>query len=194
MIIQHRVNSINDLKVVPNEHGVEIDLRESNGEIILSHDPFTEGDRFSDWLQHFRHRLIILNVKEDGLEDRIIDQLNHLGISQYFFLDQPFPTLRKSLKNGLFAAVRYSEYEPLPVGLPWKFNWVWIDSFSGSWDHLSSIRCNLDGMDPSLCLVSPELQGRIDSEEILYIKKLLNDNSLKLDAVCTKFPELWDKA
>jgi hypothetical protein len=194
MIIQHRVNSINDLKVIPNEHGVEIDLRESNGEIILSHDPYAQGDRFSDWLQHFRHRLIILNVKEDGLEDRIIDQLNQIGISEYFFLDQPFPTLCKSLKNGLFAAVRYSEYERLPVGLPWKFNWVWIDSLSGSWDHLSSIRRNLDGMDPSLCLVSPELQGRIDSEEITYIKRLLDDNSLKLDAVCTKFPELWDQA
>ena len=47
-------------------------------------------------------------------------------------------------------------------------------------------------IDAKLCLVSPELQGH-DIKYIKTFKKILNSNSFKIDAICTKNPELWNK-
>ena len=90
------MNKAKELSSVPSKHGVEIDLRVSEGEIILAHDPFASGELFELWLEEFCHGTLILNVKEDGLESRISEMLRSKGIVDYFFLDQPFPTLRKS--------------------------------------------------------------------------------------------------
>lgn len=49
-IILHRVNSSLDLKVIPKKLGVEIDIRSSNGNLILQHDPFKQGETFIKWL------------------------------------------------------------------------------------------------------------------------------------------------
>ena len=39
-----------------------------------------------------------------------------------------------------------------------------------------------------ICLVSPELQGK-DPKEIAVLRKNFID--FKIDAVCTKYPDLW---
>ena len=53
IIVEHRKNTIDELKLVPLEHGVEVDLRLSHGEIVLAHDPFVKGDFFINWIQEF---------------------------------------------------------------------------------------------------------------------------------------------
>jgi hypothetical protein len=58
-IIKHRINTIEELVLVESDYGVEIDLRSKNGEIILSHDPFSEESvRFSDWLEFYHHKTL----------------------------------------------------------------------------------------------------------------------------------------
>ena len=37
--IIHKVNSIEKLNNVPDDYGVEIDIRNNSGELVLSHDP-----------------------------------------------------------------------------------------------------------------------------------------------------------
>ncbi|MFN8406482.1 MAG: hypothetical protein U0X71_03255 [Sphingobacteriaceae bacterium] len=37
--IQHRINTIDQLKSVPHEYGIEIDLRATGTDIILHNDP-----------------------------------------------------------------------------------------------------------------------------------------------------------
>ena len=40
----HRINTVNELKKIPLEYGIEIDLRDNlNGEIYIAHDPFVNG-------------------------------------------------------------------------------------------------------------------------------------------------------
>ena len=44
--IIHRVNDIKLLKDLPNNYGLEIDVRSNNNNLILSHEPTDQGDLF----------------------------------------------------------------------------------------------------------------------------------------------------
>ena len=62
--IAHRINTIDELKKVPTNFGVELDLRDYGNRLILQHDPFTDGEDFEEYLKHNNHGLMILNIKE----------------------------------------------------------------------------------------------------------------------------------
>lgn len=163
------------------------------GEVVLSHNPFEDGDKFKMWLDHFQHKTLILNVKEDGLEDFIVGMLRDRGIADYFFLDQPFPTLRKSIIASLPTALRLSEYEN-PVSLEdLKIDWVWLDSFTGDWSYLEKHSDWLLSKKVKLCVVSPELQGRLSGDETQLIVDLMGKLNLCINATCTKNPEIWER-
>jgi hypothetical protein len=193
MIIRHRVNTLQELISVPSKFGAEIDLRLFEGELILAHDPFVSGERFEDWLESYRHKTLILNVKEDGLEGLITELLTKKGISDYFFLDQPFPTLRKSAIAGHSVAVRLSEFEAPIKSKGIDIKWAWLDSFVGDWEYLLQHAEWLVESKLNLCIVSPELQGRHNPEEPGLILEKLEEIELKPTAVCTKLPEMWEK-
>ena len=132
IIIKHRQNEISDLKQLPKNFGAEIDIRSQFNELILHHDPFNKGQLLKNWLEHYDHKFLILNVKEEGLEEMIINLLEKFNISNYFFLDQSFPFLMKySRKKNKHLATRLSDYENIKniVSLKNKVQWVWIDYF-----------------------------------------------------------------
>ena len=66
-IIVHRVNTIQQLQKIPKRYGVEIDIRETNGQLILNHEAFGSGDLLEDYLQQYHHAFIIFNIKEAGI-------------------------------------------------------------------------------------------------------------------------------
>ena len=76
--IAHRRNTIEELIKTPHEYGVEVDIRSEQGKLIIHHDPFASGDDFEEWLKHYQHGTLILNVKEEGLEARLIELMNRL--------------------------------------------------------------------------------------------------------------------
>ena len=45
ILIAHRVNKIKELKKLSTDYGVEIDVRNFERSLILSHDPFKNGER-----------------------------------------------------------------------------------------------------------------------------------------------------
>ena len=191
--IAHRRNTIEQLQATPSEFGVEIDLRSEGGRLVLHHDPFVAGEDFEAWLEHFHHGTLILNVKEEGLEDRVLSLMAARGIADFFFLDQSFPFLIRTARTGeRRCAVRVSEYEPveLALGLAAMIDWVWVDCFT---------KFPLSGADADrlheagfrLCLVSPELQQRTSPDEIPALQALLRERGIVPDAVCTKWPERW---
>lgn len=192
-IIQHRVNTIRDLIETNRAFGVEIDLRSQNGHLILNHDPFQDGELFEDWLKHFSHEFIILNVKEDGLEERVLEALEKANLADFFFLDQAFPSLhRMSARGDSRCAVRVSEFESVEsaLRLSGRVSWVWLDSFDlFSFTSKELIQLREAGF--NLCLVSPELQGRFEIEDVNQIKNKLEAARVQPDAVCTKIPALW---
>jgi hypothetical protein len=190
LIIDHRVNTAEHLARTPRDCGVEIDLRDYDGELRLVHDPFAGGERLGDWLKGYAHALCIFNVKCDGLEDAILEQAKGV-VSSYFFLDCAAPTLVKLARRGeRNLAVRYSEFEPLEACLAFagKADWVWVDCFT----RLPFTAASYQALKKhfKLCLVSPELQGQ-GRQSISAYRQQLKDLGVELDAVCTDFVDDW---
>jgi hypothetical protein len=192
IIIRHRVNTISELISVPHDQGIEIDLRLFGGELVLQHDPFKNGEKFVDWLTFFKHKHIVLNVKEDGLESTVIDILKEMKINAYFFLDQSFPSLYRLSRNfpGV-CSVRVSEFESVESALLLNPGWIWLDSHTGNWDYLGKTFDALRKTTIKKCLVSPELQRANCSDEITSLKSRIRQLSISFDAVCTKLPNIW---
>ncbi len=194
-IIAHRRNSIADLIATPIHYGIEVDIRSYGRNLIIHHDPFIEGVSFEEWFSYYQHGTLILNVKEEGLEDRLINLMRARGCQDYFFLDQSFPHLIKySNKGEKRCAVRVSEFESIETVLSFagRISWVWVDFFtqfplSGDQAHM------LQDAGFRLCLVSPELQGGNAEKEIPALINLLSRRGINPEAVCTKRHDLWER-
>jgi hypothetical protein len=192
-IYSHRINTVKALKEVDPKYGVEIDLRSNSGVLILAHDPFTAGEEFSEWLKYWRGQPLILNVKEDALETFILEMLLGRGITDFFFLDQSYPSIRRTINMGVTkVATRISDFEDVETSLRSGSDWVWLDSFSGNWNYLIEAAPALNNIGKKTCLVSPELQ-RIDSSmELILLQKMITENNLQISSVCTKTPGKWE--
>lgn len=194
-IIMHRRNTLADLKTTPANYGVELDIRSFGSRLVIHHDPFVDGEDFQEWISAYNHGTLILNVKEEGLESRLIDLMKQHGVSSYFFLDQSFPFLVKSARLGeTRCAVRVSEYESIDtaMALAGKVDWIWVDCFT-KFPLIGKDADRLKAAGFRLCLVSPELQGRDAVVEIPQLAKLLREEHIRPDAVCTKRPDIWEK-
>ena len=210
-IIHHRRNSVAELAQTPPEFGVEIDLRNHGDEILVTHDPFqTDAVRFDDWLKGYHHSFLIANVKEEGLEPRLLELFNRHGITDYFILDESFPFIRKYALRGLpHFALRVSEYESAetPIRLATELarvgqavTWIWVDSFTGRLIAPEVAR-RLRDAGFKLCFVSPELHhvddpANWDGHIRHFLDQLRQTGAEECwpDMVCTKLPDLWRTA
>jgi hypothetical protein len=193
-LIAHRRNTLEQLNATDAKYGVEVDVRSHGERLIVHHDPFTEGASFDEWIAAYRHGTLILNVKEEGLEARLISSMETQGIEDYFFLDQSFPFLVKWAKAGVHrSAVRVSEFESVETALALarKVDWVWVDCFT-RFPLSGSDAMRLQDAGFRLCLVSPELQGRDAEREISELAALLTKRGIRAEAVCTKRMDLWE--
>lgn len=184
--IAHRVNTIKELKDLAQDYGVEIDLRDLGDKIILQHDPFGNGDDFEEYLKNYHHKTMILNIKSERIEFRVLELLKKYNIKDYFFLDSSFPmiyTLSQNSEKNI--ALRFSEFEGLDTikNMAGKVEWIWVDCFSKLPINQENYKI-LKELGFKLCLVSPELQAQ--EEKILKYKKYLKENDIKFDAICTK--------
>jgi len=192
--ILHRVNTIEALKKAPLNFGVEVDIRSNAENLIIHHDPFKQGELFEKWIQHFQHETLILNVKEEGLEDRILKLMEKYSVNDFFFLDQSFPFLRKIAAMGeKRCAVRVSEYESIEtvLSLSGMVEWVWVDCFS-KFPLTENDARKLQEFGFKLCFVSPELQGRTERTHVIEFRQNIESQNIHGDAVCTKYPDLWE--
>ena len=187
-LIAHRRNTVAELEATPVEYGVEVDIRSQGDQLTIHHDPFHAGGSFDAWIAAYRHNTLILNVKEEGLEDRLIRCMRERGIDDYFFLDQSFPFLLKTAAKGeRRCAVRVSEFESADtaLALAGQVDCVWVECFSRfPLDRAGWLRLRDAGF--RLCLVSPELVGRSAESEIGGLRRMFDAWGLIPDAVCTK--------
>jgi hypothetical protein len=192
LIIHHRRNTLEQLAETPPAWGVEMDVRSYGDKLVVHHDPFVEALSLEDWLTGYHHRLVILNTKEEGLEDRLLQLMAQHHIQDFFFLDQSFPFLVKTARSGESrCAVRVSEYESVEnaLSLAGMVQWVWVDVFTRfPLDRQSYGRLKDAGF--KLCLVSPELQAH-PPEMLQTLQAQMADLDITMDAVCTKQPERW---
>ena len=193
IIIKHRVNTIKDLKKTDKNFGVEIDLRSNQSNVYLNHDPFKKGELFNKWARSFKHKILVLNVKEEGLEHKILKILKKNKIKKFFFHDQTFSSLLKNMIKT-HVSIRYSEYESLEKTnyLFKKIKWIWIDNFNEIKLEKKFYQ-KLKKNNVKICLVSPELVNVKRVKQIKKIISFLKKKNFKIDAVCTKKPKLWSK-
>ena len=193
-LIAHRRNTIPELRATPVKYGVEVDIRSQGSRLVIHHDAFVNGESFENWIEAYRHGTLILNVKEEGLEDALLGIVARRQIEKFFFLDQSFPFLMRYANRGeRRCAVRVSEYESIDTALTLagRIDWTWIDCFTRfPIDGAEARRLHQAGF--RLCLVSPELQGRDAAAGIPALRKLLEEFAVTADAVCTKRPDLWE--
>lgn len=189
--IAHRINTRSQLADVPPQYGVELDLRDQGDDLILQHDPFITGERFADYLADYHHGLMILNIKSERIEHRVLEMIQG-KLKDYFFLDSSYPMIRTLCKLGeRKIAVRFSEYEPVEsaLALAGEVEWVWVDCFT----KMPLTDETYGKLKPhfKLCAVSPELQGRSVDTIAEYAAQLA---PYPMDAICTKRPDLWQAA
>lgn len=190
--IVHRVNTIEGLKKVPPQYGVEVDIRAYKDRLVLHHDPFQAGEDFEEYLKHYRHAFIILNIKEIGTEKAAMDMCHRFGIQNYFLLDVEFPYLYKSTRGEekQKIAIRYSEAEPIEQALLFSdlVEWVLID-VNTKLPLDADVLAKLKGF--KTCLVSPECWSR--PEAIAKFQEQMKALNFIPDAVMTdpEYIEQW---
>ncbi|WP_182864764.1 hypothetical protein [Stieleria mannarensis] len=151
--------------------GVETDLRDHNGTVVISHDPpggATQPElTFEEFLALYQNcqatGTLALNVKADGLS-AIVDQLlKKYNLDRYFVFDMAIPDMLAYSKLKMRCFSRQSEFESPTLlkntSSTSPIKGIWLDSFSTIWYSTALVREHLaSGLD--VCLVSPELHGR----------------------------------
>lgn len=185
--IAHRINTLKELKELDTSYGVELDLRDDlNGRVYISHNPFEPGEDFEEYLKHYHHGTMILNVKSGRIEHKILELLKQYDIQNYFFLDSSFPMIKLLSDLGEHnIALRFSELEGLDTirNMAGKAKWVWVDCFSRLPIDKQSYQ-ELKNMGYRLCMVSPELEGQ--PEKLSLYREQLSQEGIVMDAVCSK--------
>lgn len=188
--IAHRINTIEELKNLPNEYGVELDLRDNNGKLILMHDPFLDGEDFEEYLKHYNHGTMILNIKSERIEHKVLELIEQYKIKKYFFLDSSFPMIKTLSDLGeRNIALRYSEFEGIDTLklMSGKADWVWVDCFT-KLPVDNKIFNEIKNMGYKLCLVSPELQKQ--EEKLKDFARQIKNENIYFDAICTKVDKI----
>ena len=185
--IANRINTLKELKELDTSYGVELDLRDDlNGRVYISHNPFEPGEDFEEYLKHYQHGTMILNVKSGRIEHKILELLKQYDIQNYFFLDSSFPMIKLLSDLGEHnIALRFSELEGLDTirNMAGKAKWVWVDCFSRLPIDKQSYQ-ELKNMGYRLCMVSPELEGQ--PEKLSLYREQLSQEGIVMDAVCSK--------
>lgn len=186
-LIAHRINTVKDLNDLPHIYGVELDLRDDlNGRVYIQHNPFENGEDFEDYLKNYNHGTMILNIKSERIEYKILELIKKYNIQSYFFLDSSFPMIYLLSKFGeKNIALRISEFEGLDTArnMAGLVNWIWLDCFTKIPVSPADF-IELKKLGYKICFVSPELEG--EEEKIEQYKRFFDENKLILDAVCTK--------
>jgi len=118
--ICHRINTIEELKSVPEIFGVEIDIRDiardddkeknsknsknskntkkNKNQLVLAHDPYppSTADSLNEYLKIYTRQTsapIIMNIKSERIEPECLTLLEKNKIHDFFFLDSSFPMI-----------------------------------------------------------------------------------------------------
>ena len=144
-------------------YGAEIDVRDLDGDLVVSHDPPLRGAlALEDVLDALTScdsaGVLAVNIKADGLQARLAHALAGLDSAQWFAFDMSVPDALGYVRAGLPTFTRHSDVEPDPVLLE-DAHGVWLDDFGGGWLGQDQIAAHL-AAGRRVAVVSPELHGR----------------------------------
>jgi hypothetical protein len=173
--------------------GIETDLRDRLGEIVIAHDMAGPDNMSLDrFLQIYREypgdAVLALNIKADGLQDAVAAALRKHGVTNYFVFDMSVPDTLGYARRGIDYYTRVSEIEPVPSLYETSCG-VWIDQFHSDWIDADAVLPHLRA-GKKVCIVSPELHGRThEAAWARYrgLEGLVSSNGMLF--ICTDFPD-----
>ena len=187
-------NMVSLAHAVQEGFGVETDVRDYNGQLVISHDPPSTGnilylETFLDLLGSLKiQNRIGLNIKSDGLAPilvKVLMQKSHL-LYNIFAFDMSIPESVAYKRMRLPFYSRTSEYET-ESNIFSTSKGVWVDNFTGNFDQvLNSMKILSQGK--RACIVSPELHGRSYLDTWKEIKKAKLHMHAKFE-LCTDYPD-----
>ena len=167
--------------------GTETDVRDCHGELVISHDPPRGGElSFEGFLDILGDRdlPLALNIKADGLAQRVKAAMEERGLRNWFVFDMSVPDTVQQLKAGCPVFARISDWEQ-------EARWhkrcagVWLDAFDHDWFEASDVERLLEQRG-QVCVVSPELHRRDPKNVWGRLKPLASCEGL---SICTDLPE-----
>ena len=165
--------------------GVETDVRDFAEDLVISHDiPDSHSMSFEYFISimvEYDNKLpLALNIKSDGLCEKLNKILKRNDITNYFVFDMSIPDTLQYKKNAIKYFTRQSEYEVAPIFYNDSAG-VWIDSNSIQ-KHVSNNK--------NVCIVSPELHQR--NYDVIWGKYKKIENNMRV-MLCTDYPEKAQK-
>lgn len=143
--------------------GVETDVRDIDGALVVSHDPPTQGTlAFETVVDAYRAHgcpgALAVNVKADGLAPALGTAMDDVPDGRWFAFDMSVPDALHYVRAGLPFFTRHSDVEPEPVLLE-QARGVWLDDFAGGFIADDHIRRHV-ARGKRVAVVSPELHRR----------------------------------
>lgn len=166
-----------------NGFGIETDLRDTKGKIVISHNmPAGDEMTFEELLQLLDNRdlPLALNIKADGQAAEIKQLLDKYNHTNYFTFDMSIPEMVVQHKLGLKVFTGLSDIVPYPI-LQEQAKGVWLDCFNSDWFGEKEI-LDLLNQGKQVCVVSPDLHNR----EYKYIWEKYKNLSGFM--ICTDYP------
>lgn len=174
--------------------GTETDIRDCDGEIVISHDMALNKDnmlKFTSFLElykdfSYKNLYIALNVKSDGLQKLVKYEIDKRGIENYRLFDMSIPDMKLTSESKLNFLTRISDIEPTPL----MFNeskGIWLDCFNSNWYDFELID-EYSKQNKEVWIVSPELHKRNHLDLWQHLKAFLNNLSDNV-FLCTDHPE-----
>lgn len=167
--------------------GVETDVRDLAGTLVISHDPPYGAELTLDAFLEVlgpRDVPLAINVKSDGLAGALRDIMRRHAVIDWFAFDMSVPDMRGQIAAGNPVFARVSELEPWQ---PWMASTrgVWLDAFDSEWYGTGTLAALLAEVG-RVCIVSPELHGRPHRPLWDALRPLRGDPRILL---CTDHPE-----
>ena len=175
--------------------GTETDIRDFNGELVISHDIPNSSiqellyvdDFFKLYKSTGNNLPLALNIKSDGLQEMLQNLIIKYDISNYFVFDMSIPDTLGYMKRDINYFSRQSEFEIMP-SLYKECKGVWLDEFTNHWITPEIIKNHLE-INKLVCIVSPELHGRNNIQEWLNYKNFITNQFSDNLILCTDNPE-----
>jgi glycerophosphoryl diester phosphodiesterase len=171
--------------------GTETDLRDREGDIVISHDMADENAISLQNLLEIHQTNnaslpLALNIKADGLYQKLKEALQEFSLQNYFVFDMSIPDTIGYINHKINFFSRQSEYEPQPAFYE-KCTGIWLDAFNGNWYNTTIINNHVK-QGKKVAIVSPDLHKR----EVYTLWEELKKNNIHTTEeviLCTDKPE-----
>ncbi len=171
-----------------NGWGIETDVRDYCGKLVISHDIASEDsplltDILSVYKEVGMESFLAINIKADGIQSLLMNELEEYEISNYAVFDMSIPEQVVYKKMNIPFFTRQSEIETYPVMYDDAAG-VWMDEWEKAWIDRQVICGHLE-KGKVVGIISPEIHGR--DYQILWehLKKIDSDRLF----LCTDIPK-----